>query len=128
MSLVTQARVYEDASCTIMARIEDRPAGYLTPGATILTAQISAISLTVKAVASGQAVPNFNGVPLAPASVWFDTLQPWSKDNRGHNFRYTLGPGAFPAAETEYRVEVQFTLTDGRIGFAVFDVTTEATA
>lgn len=125
MSLVTQARVYEEASCTIMARVEDRPTGYLMPGAPFVTADVSSIVLTVKDMASGQPVPNFGGIPLTPASVWFDALQSWASDNRGHNFRYTLGPGAFPAAETEYRVEVQITTTDGRVGFAIWDVTTE---
>lgn len=125
MSLATVARVYEEASCQIMARVEDRPAAYLTPGSPFLTAQVASILLTVKDVAAGQPVPNFNGVPLTPASVWFDTLQPWAADNRGFNFLYTLGPRAFPAANSEYRVEVQIILTDGRVGFAIWDVTTE---
>lgn len=126
-SLVTQARVYEDASATIMARVEDRPAAYLTPGAPILSAAVSAVALTVKSVADNSIVAGFDSKPLAVADVWFDALQPWSRDARGHNFRYTLSPGAFPAAETEYRVDVQITLADGRIGFVVFDVTTETT-
>lgn len=125
-AMPTQARVYEDASAVIMARFEDRPAAYLTPGAPILTAQVATISLTVIDVASGQPVSGFNAAPLAAASVWFDTLQAWSKDARGHNFRYTLAPGAFLRGGAEYRIGVQVTLTDGRVGICEFDVTTEA--
>lgn len=45
----------------------------------------------------------------------------WTTDSTGFNFYDALPPTAFPAGDTEYRVEYAFTLTGGEVFFLLFE-------
>lgn len=47
---------------------------------------------------------------VTPAATMFDTLQSWSKDGIGYNFRDILPGSAFPDGDTEYDVEYTFVI------------------
>lgn len=82
-------------------------------------ANLSAITLVVTDTGSG--TETLASTSLTISSVIFDTLQGWVKDNIGHNFRYTIGPTAFPTGGAKYVAEVKWTHTDGRTGHTVFE-------
>lgn len=125
MSLTNQSplrvRFKEDRSCQIFRRVSEYGLAPGTEGAPFVQADFSAIALYVYDVTGAAIVTGFNGTALTIASVIFDTLQPWWVDSTGHNFRYTIGPTAFPTGDSIYRVEVKFTMTDGRVGGAEWE-------
>ncbi|HVX15955.1 MAG TPA: hypothetical protein VHC22_32525 [Pirellulales bacterium] len=130
MSLTLRGRIFRSTSAIVAARIEDpETAQFAQPGTPLLAEQFSAIAYSVTDTLTQLPVDNdgtlYSGLPLTPADVIFDTLQPWPEDSRGYNFKLVVGPGAFPQSEREYSLEVNFALTDGRIGEAVFAISTE---
>lgn len=130
-SLRYRGRVFRNTSVICAARLEDRPTAFADAGTPFLQANFSSISYSVYDTSTGlPTIGNgvtYSGLPLTISAVVFDVLQNWSEDSRGANFILTIGPGAFPQGDAEYQVEVKFTLTDGRVGNAVFEVATEKT-
>jgi hypothetical protein len=129
MSLQYRGRIFAKTSAICCARLEDRATAYASNGTAFKQANFSTISYSVFDPTTEQPVSNngvnYQNLPLTISAVIFDTLQGWAEDSLGCNFILTVGPGAFPQNDIEYRVEVEFTLTDGRQGFAVFLPTTE---
>lgn len=129
MSLKSRWRVFRNESAALSARLEDKPTAFATTGTPYKQADFSSIVYSVIDVTTGQAVSsngvNYSGLPLTISGVIFDVLQGWPQDSQGYNFLLTLSPSALPLGNREYQVEVKFTLTDGRQGYAVFDLMTE---
>ena len=124
-ALVTQDFIWEDGHCTVMARMADRPTAPNTAGTALTQASFSSISYSVHD-SSNVVVSGHDAQALTIASVVFDTLQGWSRDSTGHNFRYTVAAGAFATGDSVYTITVKFTLTSGVVGYASYRVTTVA--
>lgn len=109
----------EDSSAVLMCRLENRPTSPNSRGTPFVQAGISSATLYVydtTVAASPVAVSGFTALSLTVASVIFDTLQGWSVDSVGANFKYTIGPTAFPTGGHRYRVTVKWVFADGTIG------------
>ena len=128
MSLQYRGRIPRTSSAICAARLEDR-ASFATNGTAFKQANFSAITYSVFDTSTGKAVTNngltYSNLPLTISAVIYDVLQNWSEDSRGCNFILTLSSDCFPQGNVEYQIEVKFVLTDGRVGWALFDVTTE---
>lgn len=131
MPLQIRGRVFRNESAMLAARLEDKPAGFASAGTPFLQANFSSIVYSVIDTTNGQPVSSngttYSNLPLTVSSVIYDVLQNWPQDSRGYNFLLTLSPSAIPLASHQYQVEVRFVLTDGRQGYAVFDLTTDQT-
>lgn len=117
-------RFLEDSSAEIMCRVTDRPTAPGAEGTPFVQSNFSAITYSVyditdegdEAVVSGH-----DAASLTISSVVFNSLQGWSVDTTGHNFRAVIGPTAFPTGNARYRIAVKFTHTDGRVGHGVWE-------
>lgn len=125
MSLISFIEVNEDKSVTLMARLTQRPTAPDTPGTPLTQANFSSMTYTVtdRGASPPAAVSGHDDASLTVASVIFDTLQGWHVDTIGHNFRTTIAGTAFPTGGNKYQIEVEYTLTSGETGAAIWEAT-----
>lgn len=122
---VIEVDFLEDASATIMCRIEGRPTAPGSRGSALASTDFTTISYTVVDITTTSAstvVAGHSGVALTPGTVISSGLQPWHVDAIGHNFRHTVkattaNQEPFPTGGNTYQVEVKWTHTDGSIGY-----------
>lgn len=101
------AQIWEDDSLTMMARV------LAHDGEPAVVADYTSITYAVHDADGNQIIAPTG---LTPADVAFDTLQTdarWGQDETGYNFRFTLGPTAFPDGGKTYFVEVLVTPNGG---------------
>ena len=117
---VVKVLIWEDASCTVFARIRGNTGAYVT--------QASLTSIACKVFDLDNANTQVSAPTVTISSAVFDTLQTssndvrWTIDTTGFNFRFTVPASAFPLGERNYRVEVVFTPTSGDVFAVVYTV------
>lgn len=124
--------VMEDGSAIVLARIvvfdSNGTTAIAGEGYPAKQSDLSSITYSVAATDDLSTVVT-SGTPTVSAVI-FDTLQThtvWT-DATGYNFKYTLGPTAFPTGGKVYRVEFKLTFTGGLVGWLQIDCTAKAVA
>ncbi len=114
-----QGAVFQNATATFLARVED------SSGAQLTQADVSAVRYTVSEIDNecGDQPPTVVGhenVALSKTDVVFDTLQTdstWTADAIGYNFRHELDVSqheAFTKVGQVYQVRFEVTPTAGQ--------------
>jgi len=114
-----QGTVFQQATATFMARVED------SLGANLTQADVAAIEYTISAVGNDQAAPpntilGHENRTLDKANVVYDVLQndaTWTVDAVGYNFRHEVDVSlheAFPKAGEVYQVRYEVTPVVGQ--------------
>jgi hypothetical protein len=129
-----QVRWWEDGSATLYARLAARDGtGALQSSGLRLLKQADfgspgELSISVFDLSGDSPTAAIVGpTVLTVSSVVFDTLQTdWEADATGYNWRYDLGPTAFPVGGRIYRVELKITTSGGSVGWLKFEGVAES--
>jgi hypothetical protein len=118
--LVYRTEGYEDETTTFMARI------LAGDGNAAEIADVSTCTYKVYSQADGTETGTGS---VTVATSFFDTLQTdarWTFDTTGYNFRFDVGPTAFPDGGRAYRVEFKVTFSDAAVRWIAFEHFAEA--
>ncbi len=99
--------IYEDGTCTLLARV------YGASGTAITQATCSSIAYTITDTTNSTVVDSGS---LTIASVVYDTLQTdaiWTRDSTGYNFKWTPAYTSFPTPSVTYAAEALVVTTSG---------------
>ena len=108
---------WEGCNFTCMARMEGADAAAIT--------QSSVSSIDGKVFDKNSSTDTETTLTVAVATSVFNTLQTdarWDVDATGYNFRFTVPGSSIPDGGKTYIVEYVFTMADGSIEAAVFEI------
>jgi hypothetical protein len=108
---VFPASFVQGASTTVRARLTNERSSPYTEGAAIVPDDVATIECWV--YSGDDVVDGFDGATLVVDDVILSSLEGWSEDEVGHNFRHQLPPGAMPVGNILARVSYRVTYSDG---------------
>lgn len=111
---VYKAKWNEDGTAYVMARVMRKNSSQNLVAA--VAADVSSVTRRVFLVSDESVV--LGPTTLVVADTFLASLSTgsiWTADTTGFNFIDVVPPTAFPAGETEYRIEYKITLTGGEV-------------